>query len=82
MQMQISLDHGVEKVQIKLDQLYQEPDTLSNFANFPIVWGSKTKTEISLLTTEAEYMSLIQSNMYLITLGKYVRCIKCIWYET
>ena len=31
------------------------------FANFPIVWVSKTQTEIALSTTEAEYISLSQS---------------------
>ena len=31
------------------------------FANCPIVWGSKIQTEVPLLTTKAEYISLSQS---------------------
>ena len=38
------------------------------FANCPTVWVSKIKTEIDLLTTEAEYISLSQSMRYLIPL--------------
>ena len=37
-------------------------------ANFPIVWVSKMQTEIALLTTEAEYISLSQSMRDLIPL--------------
>ena len=29
--MQIFLEHGAERMQIKLDQFFEEPDTLSNF---------------------------------------------------
>ena len=38
------------------------------FANCPIVWVSKMQTEIALLTTEAEYISLSQSMRDLISL--------------
>ena len=38
------------------------------FANFPIVWVSKMQTEIALLTTKDEYISLSQSMIYLIPL--------------
>ena len=42
--------------------------SMIKFANFPIIWVSKVQTEIALLTTEAEYISLIQSMKYLISL--------------
>ena len=38
------------------------------FSNFPIVWVSKIQTEKDLSTTEAEYISLIQSMRYFIPL--------------
>ena len=64
MPMQIFLEHVVERMQIKLDQFCQEPDTFIKFANFPIVWLSKIQTQIALSTTESEYISLIQSMRY------------------
>ena len=38
------------------------------FENCPIVWVSKMQTEIALLTTKDEYISLSQSMIYLIPL--------------
>ena len=52
------LDHVVEKMHIKLDQFCPETGYMIKFANLPIVWVSKMQTEIALLTTEAEYISL------------------------
>ena len=38
------------------------------FSNFPIVWVSKSETEIALLITESEYISLSQRMRDLIPL--------------
>ena len=55
------------------EDVYQVGSVLSRtryiikFENFPIVWASKMKTEIYLLKTEANYISLSQNIRYLIS---------------
>ena len=89
--MQIFPEHGVERIQIKLDQFCQETGNIIRFANFPIVWVSKVQTEIALSTTEAEYISLSKSMRNLIPLRHimlevssifWIKCDSCNSYTT
>ena len=40
--------------------VYSRTGYIIKYRNFPILWASKLKSEISLYTTEAEYIALSQ----------------------
>ena len=52
----------------QVGSVFSRTGYIIKLANCPIVWVSKMQTEIALSTTEAEYISLIQSIRYLIPL--------------
>ena len=67
MPMHIFPEHGVEKWRSSWIS-FSRTGYIIKFANCPILWVNKMQTEITLSTTEAEYISLSQSMRYLIPL--------------
>ena len=52
--------------------VYSHTGYIIRYKNFPILWASKLQSEISLSTTEADYIALSQAMREIITMMEHL----------